>query len=609
MAALEKLMAAHPRVRVLREGEPDGKGDCVLYWMQRSQRALDNPALNLAIALGNTLGLPVLAVFGLTASYPGAQRRHYQFLLEGLRETVATLEEKRGVAAVVRLGSPEEVVLKVASECQPAIVVGDENPVRVGQQWRDRVADGLGVPFRVVDGDVVVPTSLFPKEEYAARTIRPKIHRVLAEYLKPMPELRAKVAWPAGRVPGGEKVEVEPLLRALGVGGAAGVAGYRGGTEEALRRLDVFVTERLPRYNELRNKPTPYMTSELSAHLHFGHISPLTIALRVRDAEAPQADIDSYLEELIVRREVAINFVARNPYYDQLRGCPDWGLKTLAKHAGDPRPYLYEADELEAGRTHDPVWNAAQREMVLTGRMHNYLRMYWAKKILEWTADPETAFDVALDLNDRYEMDGRDPNGYTGVAWAIGGKHDRPWGERPIFGMIRYMSYDGIRKKLDTEAYIRWVNKIEGGKRQDRSLVSGQGRVDHDVRGDSKRAFVDVALAVEALLAFERAADVVLRVDDGPAVVDLDAFELRLADSASGRAGEADVGEVEAGLVGVELVVGRNGFERAGRDRVPRRTCGRRCRRPRCRRRRRRRGGLRRGRGACGWLPCRRPGS
>ncbi len=164
-----------------------------------------------------------------------------------------------------------------------------------------------------------------------------------------------------------------------------------------------------------------------------------------------------------MRRELAINFVARNDRYDELLGCPDWALKTLARHAEDRRPVLYSAGQLEAGETGDPLWNAAQKEMVLTGRMHNYLRMYWAKKILHWTPDAETAFSIALDLNDRYEMDGRDPNGYTGVAWAIGGLHDRPWPERPIFGTVRYMSYESTRRKFDSAAYIRRVEAIERG--------------------------------------------------------------------------------------------------------------------------------------------------
>jgi deoxyribodipyrimidine photo-lyase len=431
--------------------------------MQRAQRGRDNAALNLAIAVANVLKLPVVTVFGLTADYPGAQRRHYRFLVDALPEIERDLAD-RGVPLVVRLGAPDEVVLAAAGPLRPALVVGDENPLRVGQEWRRRVAEGLRVPFHVVDADVVVPSRLFPKEEFAARTIRPKIHRVLADYLKPLPNPKAQVAWDDDARPRGEPIDPDAVLERLRVGGVGAVPGYRGGTAEATRRLERFLRERLPRYAAERNEPTPYQTSELSAHLHFGHIGPMSIALAARaSGEAPE-NVDSFVEELVVRRELSVNFVARNPEYDRLAGCPAWALRTLAKHAGDPRPKLYTAAQLEAGATHDPLWNAAQGEMVHTGRMHNYLRMYWGKKILEWSPDAESAFAIAMDLNDRYEMDGRDPNGYTGVAWAIGGKHDRPWGERPIFGTVRFMSYESTRKKFDSAGYIARVREIERGQ-------------------------------------------------------------------------------------------------------------------------------------------------
>jgi deoxyribodipyrimidine photo-lyase len=459
---LATLLKPDPRIRVLREGDPDPDSRCVVYWMQRAQRGVDNPALNYAIELGNELKLPVLAIFGLTAAYPAAQRRHYRFLVEGLPDTRRDMQA-RGVPLVVRLGSPNEVAVKVAIEAKAAIVVGDENPVRAGQVWREAAAGALKVPFRCVDADVVVPSCLFPKEEFAARTLRPKMHRVWDDYLRPLTSPKARVAWNAGSIPEGEPIEADSLMERLKVKGVGEVAGYLGGTVEATRRLRRFVEERLPVYATERNEPTPYNTTELSAHLHFGQISPLTIALAVMESGAPRECIDSLLEELIVRRELSVNYVTRNANYDRLQGCPEWGLKTLAKHANDRRPILYTREQLETGETGDPLWNAAQKEMLLTGRMHGYLRMYWAKKILEWTSDPETAFDLTLEMNDRYFMDGRDPNGYTGVAWAIGGKHDRPWGERPIFGMIRFMSYESTRKKFDSKAYIERVSRLERG--------------------------------------------------------------------------------------------------------------------------------------------------
>ncbi len=403
-----------------------------------------------------------MAAFGLTADYPGAQRRHYRFLLDGLLDAAHDLE-RRGVPLVVRIGPPDAVIPAVAEEAGAVLVVGDENPVRVARQWRDRVARALRVPFYLVDADVVVPSSHFPAEEYAARTIRPKIQRLLPEYLRPIPNRHAHVRW-VDSPPAGEAIDTERLLNILKVSGVAEVADYRGGTREAMRRLRRFVRDRLPRYATERNEPTPYSTSELSAHLHFGHISPLSIALAVEGRDAPRGSINAYLEELIVRRELSVNFVARNADYDRLAGCPEWARRTLAEHAGDRRPVLYTAQQLEHAETHDPLWNAATEEMVLTGRMHNYLRMYWAKKILEWSPDAETAFHVALDLNDRYEMDGRDPNGYTGVAWAIGGKHDRPWPARPIFGTVRFMSYESTRKKFDSAAYIARVAALQRGE-------------------------------------------------------------------------------------------------------------------------------------------------
>jgi deoxyribodipyrimidine photo-lyase len=361
--------------------------------MQRAQRGIDNPALNLAIEAGNAVGQPVLAVFSLTADYPSAQRRHYRFLVDGLVDAAADLAA-RGVKLVVRLGQPGDVVPALATEVRASLVVGDENPLRIGQEWRHQVGRSLRVPFCVVDADVVVPSALFPKEEYAARTLRPKIHLVWDAYLKPLLKPKSHTLW-SGPEPPGSAIDPDALLANLKVGGVGEVSDYRGGTREAMVRLQRFVQERLARYSGERNEPTPSSTSELSAHLHFGHISPLTMALAVKKTELPREHISSFLEELIVRRELAVNFVSRNPAYDRLEGCPEWARKTLARHASDRRPILYTAAALEAAETHDPLWNAAQKEMVLTGRMHNYLRMYWAKKILEWSVDAEMAFGVA----------------------------------------------------------------------------------------------------------------------------------------------------------------------------------------------------------------------
>jgi len=463
---LAELLKPQSRIRVLKAGDPDPDGRCVVYWMQRAQRGDDNPALEHAVAIGNALKLPVVAVFGLTEHYPGAETRHYQFLIEGLVDARDALGAK-GIPLVVRIGQPNEVASGLIREVRPALVVGDENPVRVAQGWRDQLAGEIQVPLRLVDADVVVPSALFPKEEYAARTLRLKMHRIWEPFFEPLKNTRAKVPFPKESIPSGESLD-DPaaLLVRLKSRGVAPVIGYTGGSKEAAWRLKRFVAERLPEYATARNEPTPYMTSELSAHLHYGHIGPLTMAMAARGADAPEADKAAFIEELVVRRELAINFVWRNPDYDRFQGCPAWALKTLAKHAVDPRPVVYSAEQMEAGETGDPLWNAAQTEMVYTGRMHNYLRMYWGKKILEWCPDPETAFSFCLEQNNRWFMCGRDPNGFAGVAWAIGGKHDRPWIERPIFGMVRYMSYQSTRKKFDSDGYIARVREIERGERK-----------------------------------------------------------------------------------------------------------------------------------------------
>jgi len=457
MSRFQRL-AADTRVRVRRRGDPDPDGRCVVYWMQRAQRGVDNPALNTAIQAGNALGLPVVVFFGLHPGYPGANVRHYAFLAEGIAETARRVRS-RGAAFVLRAW-PDHDLLRFCDETRPALVVGDENPLRGPAGWRDSAARKLRVPFWTVDADVIVPSALFEREEYAARTIRPKIHRLLDEYLVPPGNPRARVPWKPRRPPA--SIDVAPLaeepgrlLRGLAIDtGASPVPGMRGGTTEALGRLKAFVARRLARYDVDRNRPELHGTSELSAYLHFGQIGPHTVALAVQKARAPRKAKEAYLEELIVRRELAVNYVARNPRYDTLEGCHAWAKATLEERAGDPRPYLYTRKRLENAETHDTLWNAAQVEMVRSGRMHGYLRMYWAKKILEWTRRPEEAFAIAVQLNDRYEMDGRDPNGYTGVAWAIGAKHDRPWGpRRQVFGLVRTMTHAGMARKFDLEAY------------------------------------------------------------------------------------------------------------------------------------------------------------
>jgi deoxyribodipyrimidine photo-lyase len=457
----------NPRVTVRRAGPPDPAGRCVVYWMQRAQRGLDNPALDIAILVANELGLPLAVFFGLHPGYPNANWRHYAFLAAGLQETRARCEA-RGAAFVFR-PYPNHDLLRFCAEVGAALVLGDENPLREPENWRRSAAQKLRVPFWTVDADVIVPTKFFEKEEYAARTLRPKINRLLPQYLQPLANPSLQACWEDSTRPVSipalaphQAIDPSFVLASLSLDRTVGpVSYYGGGTAAGLQQLRSFINERLALYDTDRNLPQLPGTSGLSPYLHFGQVGPHTIALAVRESNASASAKEALLEELIVRRELAINYVARNPQYDSLAGCPAWARKTLEEHRQDVREHIYSPAVFEAAQTHDPLWNAAQTEMVVTGKMHGYLRMYWAKKILEWSATPEEAFDLAVILNDRYELDGRDPNGYTGVAWAIGGKHDRPWAPaRNVFGMIRYMAASGCARKFDVNAYIRKVQEL-----------------------------------------------------------------------------------------------------------------------------------------------------
>jgi len=340
--------------------------------------------------------------------------------------------------------------------------VVDRGYLRVERRWRERVASNVPCPLIQVESDVVVPVeTASPKEEYAAYTIRPKIHEHLDTFLRPLEETGVERG-SLDRADRGLTLEdIEALLERMRINRSAErVDTFYGGAGEATKLLDTFIEQKLDSYAEERNDPSQDYLSHMSPYLHFGQISPLQIALRVRDAKvADQENKDGYLEELIVRRELATNFCHYNPNYDSLAGLPDWVRQTLQEHSGDVRAYVYDLEAFERGATHDPYWNAAQREMMVTGKMHGYMRMYWGKKILEWTPTPEIAMQVALELNNRYELDGRDPNGYAGVAWCLG-KHDRAWAEREVYGKVRYMSAGGLERKFDIEAYVRKVDEL-----------------------------------------------------------------------------------------------------------------------------------------------------
>jgi len=442
------------RIRFLKAGAP-APGRYVLYWMQASQRAEYNHALEYSVDMANQLHLPLVVFFGITDRYPGANERHYPFMLEGLREVNLSLAE-RGIKFVAHKISPEKGALELSREA--ALLVVDRGYLRHQKEWRRKVSRRASCPVVQVESDVVVPVeTASPKEEYSAATFRRKIFKVLDRFLVPLaprePRLRSTELDLEG-LDLSDPLEFLKDLRPLRV--PVPVDPPTGGTSEAKARLRSFIWKKLDRYHLLSSHPELDLTSGLSPYLHFGQISPLQVALEIRKHGGPGAQ--AFLEQLIVRRELSVNFVAYNPAYDSMEALPAWALRTLQDHAGDSRDYLYSLEELEEAQTHDPFWNAAQKEMLATGRMHNYMRMYWGKKILEWTRSPEEALHIALYLNDRYRLDGRDPNGYAGVLWCLG-KHDRPFAERRVTGKVRWMSQEGLRRKFDMEAYIRGVER------------------------------------------------------------------------------------------------------------------------------------------------------
>jgi deoxyribodipyrimidine photo-lyase len=419
-----------------------------------NRRAGWNHALSYAAALANRAGLPLLAYEELTCTYPYASDRLHTFVLEGVPDTEARLQ-KLGIGYLFYLrrkrSDSDGVLYRLAQDA--AAVVTDDYPIFVPSK--------LAIPYYAVDSSCIVPMSQIEKREYAAYTIRPKIRKLLPGYLKPVPAIRMlrkftqlfpklQTEVTAANIPAlVASCDIDHSVHPSPV--------FRGGSLEAERRLKNFLRKNLSRYSTFHNEPSAHATSGLSPYLHFGHLSSLHVALAVEEhARKYKLMADEFLEELIVRRELAFNFARFSDNVESLENLPRWALATLKKHERDKRDPVYSPDQFERARTHDPLWNAAQKELLLRGKIHGYYRMYWGKKIIEWSKTPEEALRTMIYLNDRYALDGRDPNGYTNILWCFG-LHDRPWVERPIFGQVRYMSYQGMRRKTDVDAYIRGI--------------------------------------------------------------------------------------------------------------------------------------------------------
>jgi deoxyribodipyrimidine photo-lyase len=457
------------RVRLLNDRPANNDGRYVLYWMQMFKRATHNHALKFAIQAANERKLPLVVYEGLKYYYPWACDRFHTFILEGVEEKRKAFE-KLGIKYVFYLQSdekaPKQTVARLAKDA--ALLVTDDFPCFIIPAHNEAIVKKAEIPVYAVDSNGVVPLSKFEKEEYAAYTIRPKIKKILGEYLRPFKEEKVIVRARALTVncPDTEvhAKNIAALVSRCAIDHAVKPSHfYHGGTANGRRRLKKFLKEILPAYDAARNKPEIDGCSRLSSYLHFGFLSSLEVALAVREADAPQKSKDAYLEEVIVRRELSYNFTRFNQNYDSLKSLPDWARQTMRKHVDDQRTTLYSLEQLERGETYDELWNASQREMLVTGEIHNYVRMLWGKNVIAWTRSYEEAFAILEHLNNKYCLDGRNPNSYAGILWCFG-KHDRPWMERPVFGMMRYMTSNSTGKKFDSRKYIEWTKNLEQEK-------------------------------------------------------------------------------------------------------------------------------------------------
>ena len=459
------------RIRPLNDAPSRTTGRYVLYWSQMNRRVDSNHALAHAAEAANLNGLPLLVYEGLTCTYKQANDRLHTFILEAVPDTAKKLK-KMGAGYFFylrkRRSDANDLLYRLADHA--FCVITDDYPVFIAAANNASVPNKIGVMFTAVDSSCIVPMSRHEKRAYGAYTIRPKIRRELPSWLKPvilpkldrpwnddllppdLPALRTQVEGPdiAGLVANCEINHDVPAVRL-----------FKGGHAEARRRLEQFLETGLHRYARESNQPSRHATSDLSPYLHFGQISSLEVALAVREyAEVHRLIADEFLEELIVRRELAFNFARFTLNAESLDAVPDWCKRTMAKHATDPRPFLYTPEQFERAETHDALWNACQNELLIRGKIHGYYRMYWGKKIIEWSPSYEDALREMIRLHDIYALDGRDPNTYTNILWCFG-LHDRPWGERPVFGQLRYMSLDGMRRKTDTAAYMDEIKELE----------------------------------------------------------------------------------------------------------------------------------------------------
>ncbi len=438
------------RIRIIKKN-PFVTGP-IIYWMSRDQRVEDNWALVFSLELAKEYNQPCIVVFNLVKKFLDATRRHFHFMLNGLSQVQEKLRDYN-IPFKILIGEPTENILKIVKKIRAGALVTDFDPLKIKRNWKQQIANQISIPFYEVDAHNIVPTFVASdKLEFAAYTFRPKIHKVLPYFLEEFTKIeRQKYSIDIDTEP----IEPENILPNLDIDHSIReIKHLVPGSDNAKAVLENFIQNKLHKYSELRNNPNYDYQSNLSAYIHFGQISAQRIALEIKKLNIEDDNTKSFLEELIVRRELSDNYCYYCLDYDNNNGFPEWARNSLNEHLKDEREFIYTTEQFEKAQTHEDLWNAAQNEMVRTGKMHGYMRMYWAKKILEWSPNPTEAQRIAIYLNDKYSIDGRDPNGYTGIAWSIGGVHDRPWVDRPVFGKIRYMNLSGAMRKFDVNQYI-----------------------------------------------------------------------------------------------------------------------------------------------------------
>jgi deoxyribodipyrimidine photo-lyase len=479
-----------PPIRIRQANrQPEGPdGDYVLYWMIAFRRTGWNFALQRAVERASAIGKPLVVLEPLRCDYPWASDRLHRFILDGMAVNGRSLESRPAFYypfVETEKGQGKGLLSAVAERA--CLVVTDDFPCFFLPRMTRAAAEKLPVRLEMVDSNGLLPLRAADRDYTSASAFRRLLQRELPGHLIEMPaeDPLSEARLPPGEIPlgilhrwppanGNILAEGARALAMLPIDHGLPPASIRGGTTAARQRLTRFLRGDLGSYPGKRSEPEDEATSGLSPYLHFGHISAHEVFSRIAALQgwtvgdhSPVAlgrrngwwrmgdAAEAFLDQLVTWRELGFNFCAFRDDYDRYDSLPAWARQTLENHAGDPRPYLYGLEEFAGGKTHDPLWNAAQMQLAREGRLHNTLRMLWGKKILEWSASPREALDIMVDLNNRFALDGRDPNSWSGIYWCLG-RYDRPWGpERPIFGKIRYMSSENTIRKVRVRDFIR----------------------------------------------------------------------------------------------------------------------------------------------------------